>query len=74
MVKFKDFSRSLHALQVLLKANFIFKGFSRVLYIQVLFKPVQTLHDCEKKVQRGSYMNAHVLLTLLHELEKSDKM
>ena len=26
------------------KANLIFKDFSRVLYIQVLFKPVQTLY------------------------------
>ena len=29
--------------QVLFKANFIFKDFKTVLYIQVLFKPVQTL-------------------------------
>ena len=45
MVKFKAFSRSLSVLQVLFKANLIFKDFSfnTVLYIQVLFKPVRTL-------------------------------
>ena len=37
--EFKDFSRHLSVFQVLFKANLIFKDFSRLLYIQVLFKP-----------------------------------
>ena len=40
MVVFKDFSRPLNVIQVLFKENLIFKDFSSVLYIQVLFKPV----------------------------------
>ena len=47
MVKFKDFSGSLSVFPVLFKANFTFKDFSRVLYIQVLFKPVQTLYQVQ---------------------------
>ena len=43
MVKFKDFSRPLSVFQVFFKANFIFKDFKTVLYIQVLYKPVRTL-------------------------------
>ena len=47
MVNFKDFSRPLSVIQ----GNFIFKDFSRqlVLYIQVLFKPVLTLHSSATK-------------------------
>ena len=43
MVKFNDFSRPMSVFPVLFTANLIFKGFKTVLYIQVLFKPVQTL-------------------------------
>ena len=49
MVKFKDFSRPLSVFQVLFKAKCIFNDFFKtVLYIQVLFKPVQTLYSVQK--------------------------
>ena len=37
-------------------------------YILTPLKPVNS------QIHRGSYMSAHVLLNLLHELRKSDKM
>ena len=40
--KIQELSRPLSVSEVLFRANFIFKDFSRVLYIQVLFKPEQT--------------------------------
>ena len=44
MVKFKDFSRPLRFSSTF-QGNFYFQGlFKTVLYIQVLFKPVQTLY------------------------------
>ena len=45
MVKLKDISRPRNVFEVLFKAYLIFKDFSRVLYIQVLFKPVRTLSN-----------------------------
>ena len=50
MVKFKDFSRPLSVFPVLFKANLLFKT---VLYIQVLFKPVQTLEKLTRNISGG---------------------
>ena len=44
MVKFKDFSRPLSVFQVILRQIYFQELFKTVLYIQVLFKSVPTLH------------------------------
>ena len=44
MVKFKDFSRPLSVFKSTFQGKFHFQGlFKMILYIQVLFKPVQTV-------------------------------
>ena len=48
-VKFKDVPRPLSVFPVLFKANLIFKDFYKtVLYIQVFFKPDQTLYSLNR--------------------------
>ena len=55
MVKFKDFSRPLSVFQVLFKAFFIFKDFSRQ---SCIFKYFSMLCEpCAKFVQRVSILN-----------------
>ena len=40
----------------------------------LLLKETATLNAREFQIHRGSYMSAHVLLNLLNELGKRDKM
>ena len=55
MVKFKDFSRPLSVFQVLIKANFIFKDFSRQ---SCIFKYFSSLWEpCFNEARQMSSLN-----------------
>ena len=72
------YSRHLHIYffldkQLPLLRKFIFT--SNITYLLTVSKTSDCIHLARRKsVNRGSYMNAHVLLNLLNELGKRDKM
>ena len=66
MVKFKDFSRSLSVFQVLFKADFIFKDFSRQSCIFKYFSSLCEPCDCpiiDNVIKNPKYESQEVTMT-----------
>ena len=75
-VQISSFKSYDHCLSVLLLFPKVGQGhiFVSILNKKRKFTPDALLPICEIYIYRGSYMSAHVLLNLLNELGKRDKM